>query len=287
MHDLGRMVQRGIKGKEPLPPPFPEWGVRGMHLYPGSVHLFAGMAGTFKTMVVNAAVINMGVPTFMFSTDSDDLTQASRLLAQASGTTVEQARIMAIKDQQRAATLLRERYGHIKWCFLSDPSGDDVWNHLYAYATRYGDWPRVVVIDILSDVVFENAESEWAALRGAMKQFNIVARETNAAVILVHHCTEGARTTDMTPCPSRDQIMGKDMRHPVLVVTFGKDSNDDLHAACVKLRHGKADASGRSSFRMFVDPTTSRVADYDPRLRTLVRPVVSWGGWDPGEDDDE
>lgn len=289
MHDLGRLVARGITGKEPLPAPFPEWGKRGHLLYPGSTHLYAGVAGTFKTMVTTATIVNMGVPTLTFSTDSDDLTMASRLLSLATGRPTVEMRLMALRNPEGAAQILSDRYGYIKWSFKTDPDGDDIWHNLYAYATRYGAYPRLVVADILSDVVFTDAESEWAALRITMKNFNIIARETDAAVLLVHHATEGVKTSDMNPCPGRDAIMGKDSKHPVLVMTFGKDSQDDLHAACVKARHGKADMTGRSSFRMSVDPTTSWVGDYDPARRPSLQLANRWQGWAPGggEDDDD
>lgn len=288
MHDLGRVVARGIAGKEPLPDPFPDWGQRGIHVYPGSLHLYAGIAGTYKSMVVTQAVINMGLPTFVFSTDSDDLTMASRLLANATGKPATEMRKLAIKDPSAAADILGGRFGFIKWSFETDLTGDGIWHSLYAYATRYGGFPRQIVIDILSDVVFEDAESEWSALRKAMKQFNVVARETSAAVHLVHHATEGFRTTDMHPCPSRADIMGKDSRHPVVIMTFGKDSRGDLHAACVKNRHGDSDASGKSSFRMHVDPTTSKVQDFKPHLALVPAQSGSWRGWsrDDGEEDE-
>ena len=79
--------------------------------------------------------------------------------------------------------------------------------------------------------------------------------------------------------------MGKDLRHPVVVMTFGKDQQGDLHAACVKNRHGEADATGHASFRMSVDPVTSRVSDYKPGIssRPRLTAVGGWGGW--GEDD--
>jgi hypothetical protein len=259
-----------------------------MFIYPGSVHLFAGLAGTFKSMVTMGAVINMAVPTLVFSTDSDDLTMASRLLAQATGRPTSQMRTMALNQPEAAANVLSERYGFIKWSFESDQTGDGIWHNLYAYATRYGEYPRLVVVDILSDVTFENAESEWAALRASMKQLNVVARETNAAVILVHHASEAARTSDVYPCPGRDAIMGKDPRHPVLIVTFGKDSKGGLHVACLKSRHGEADASGHTSFPMSVDPTTSKVTDYNPQL-AAARAVMAagWQGWGEDENDGE
>lgn len=250
-----------------------------MRFYPGSVHLLAGMAGTYKSMITMQAVINMNVPTFVFSTDSDDLTMAARLYANATGKPYDNALGDILRQPDTASSILKQRYGHIKWSFISDLDGDELWNHLYAYATRYGEYPKLIVVDILSDVVFENAESEWAALRSSMKQLNIVARETSAAVILVHHVTEGARTNDMFPCPGRADIMGKDSRHPVLMVTFGKDGAGDLHVACVKLRHGTCDATGRTSFRMSVDPETSRVNDWQPHQRAMSTPVPAWRGW--------
>jgi len=255
-----------------------------LRIYPGSTHLFAGVAGTYKSMVAMGAVINMAVPTFVFSTDSDDLTMASRLLANATGRPTDQMRVMALQQPEAAAKVLAEKYGHIKWAFDSDQTGDGIWHNLYAYATRFGDWPRLVVVDILSDITFESAESEWAALRASMKQLNVVARETNAAVILVHHASEASRTNDMYPCPGREAIMGKDPRHPVLMMTFGKDSRGDLHAACVKNRHGEADATGHTSFRMGIDPATSRVTTYSPHQRQAV-PAGGWRGW--GEENED
>lgn len=294
MHDLGRIVQRGIQGKAPLPPAYPEWARRGMHVYPGSTHLIAGVAGTYKSMIVQNAIVNMGVPTLVFSTDSDDLTVASRLLGLATGRPTDQTRLMALQQPEQAAQLLSTKYGFIKWSFVSDPDGDAVWNHVFAYGTRYGRWPRLIVVDIVTDVAFETAETEWAALRVAMKQFNILARETNAAVILVHHVTEGTKTTDMFPCPSRNDIMGKDVRHPVMVVTCGKDSRGDAHVAAVKLRHSKADASGKDSFRMFVNPDTSQVTDWDEYSHLhaanfrVPTPVLarSWGEAHPHNEED-
>lgn len=260
--------------------------MREMLLYPGSVHLFAGAAGTYKSMVTLGAVVNMAVPTLIFSTDSDDLTQASRLLSITTGRKTADTRMLALRNPEAASRILRERYGHIKWSFETDLDGDGLWNTLYAYVIRHGQYPKLIVVDILSDVIFESAESEWAALRVAMKQLNVVARETEAAVILVHHVTEGAKTSDMNPCPGRDAIMGKDMRHPVLVVTFGKDSYGDLHAACVKLRHGTADATGRTSFRMAVDPETAKVSDWIPGVSNRRVPAMAggWQGWATGEE---
>lgn len=285
MHDLGRLVARGIKGKEPLPMPFRSWKERGMLIYPGSVTLIAGMAGTYKSMVASNLVAAMGQPSLVFSNDTDDLTVAARLLGMATGSSVDQCRIAAVHQPEQASAILRKRYGHIKWAFSPDPSLDDIWLHTHAWAERYGDWPRVITIDIASNVGIDHGSyDEWGALRELMRQSNVLARETGAAVIAVHHCAEGAKTTDTFPCPSRGDVMGKISALPVLMVTLGKDSRGDLHAACVKARNAASDATGRSSFRMHVDPSTGRVQDYDPHLHqraTYAPRVASWeGGWE-------
>lgn len=282
MHDLSRIVARGITGKAPLRAPFRSWAERGMLFYPGSVHLLAGKAGTFKSMVALNAIVNMGETALAFSNDTDDLTTAARLLGMTTGRSVDEMRRWAVEGRHEAAAILR-RYSFIRWAFDPNPELNVVWDYVHAYAERYGDWPRVILIDIASNVGLESSYDEWGALRELMRQANVLARVTNAAVIAVHHCGDGARTPDDHPCPSRADVMGKITALPVLITTMGKDSRGGLHAACVKARHAESDESGASSFRMHVDPSTGRVADYNP---ALARAAVGYAGgtWDDWSD---
>lgn len=284
MHDLGRLVARGIKGKEPLPAPFKDWAKRGMLIYPGSVTLIAGLAGVHKSMLVANAVINMGQKTLFFSNDTDELTVAARLLGIATRQPTEYWRHRAVQYPREAAQHL-ERFRNIKWAFSPDPTLDDVWLHTYAWAEMHGEWPKVIVLDIASNVYVEGTD-EWAALRELMRQANVLARTTGAAVIVVHHCAEGTKVTESEPCPSRSSVMGKISALPVLMVTLGKNSEENVvWAACVKARNAPCDPTGRTSFRMAVDPASSLVEDYDPsrhfRAYANVATGVYGGGWEP------
>lgn len=210
-------------------------------------------------MVTLNAIVNMKVSTLVFSTDSDDLTIASRLIAITTGRTTESAEQWMAQSPHEAAKVL-EPYRHkLKWNFHPNPSLDDIWLEAYAYLEIYGQWPEMIVLDILSDVTHGGAD-EWGALREVMRQAKVLARETGAAVLLVHHCTDAVAKGKV--CPSRSDVMGKVSMQPILMLTFGKDAGGNYWVACVKNRFGPSDASGEARYRMALNAATSTVGDW-------------------------
>lgn len=258
MLTLSKFVARGVVGNEPLPFAFSSWSERKMLLRRGNVHLFSGMSGSFKTMVVLNLVVKMGVSTLAFSNDSDDLTVASRLLGIATGRDTEELESWIARHPQEAGREL-SRYDFLKWKFTPSPSLDDLWQELYAYHEMEGRYPELLVVDILSNIASDFGD-EWSTLREVMRQANVIARETGAAVLLVHHCTDGSRST----VPSRAEVLGKISALPVLMVNFGVDEQGRLWAACVKNRFGKSDKDAKYPFQMGVEPACARVSDYIP-----------------------
>lgn len=243
-----------------------------MFIRRASVHMFSGMAGSFKTMVVLNAIVNMGVPTLAFSNDSDDLTVASRLLGIATGRETEELESWISQHPDAAATALN-RYDFLKWVFAPNPTLDDLWLEMYAYHEVNGRYPELVVVDILSNVGHD-AGDEWSTLREVMRQANVLARETGAAVVLVHHCTDGSRNK----VPTRAEVLGKISTLPVLMVNFGADEYGALWVACVKNRFGKADKDARNPWLMAVTPACARVGDHTSETHSYA----SWGeeeGW--------
>jgi hypothetical protein len=246
-----------------------------MLLRKGNVALFAAVAGMGKTMVALNAIINMAVPTLVFSSDSDDMTIAQRLIAIRTNRTTDQAEAWIASEPANAAAALRPLRDNLKWQFNPNPTLDDIWLNSYAYLEAYGEWPHLIVIDILSDVSHDGKD-EWATLREVLRQSKVLARETNACVLLVHHCTEGIPESRITP--SRGDVMGKLSAQPALMVTFGQDQTGGFWAACVKNRFGPSKKSGENRFRMTWDPERSKVGDW-------IEPV--YGGSVQGEEDDQ
>nr|WP_258564662.1 helicase RepA family protein [Streptomyces himalayensis] len=238
--------------------------------------MLAGVPGSHKTRIMLNAVVNMGVSTLAFSTDSDQDTVSSRLLAKATNTPTAVTEEWLRTEPEKCARLLAQ-YDFLRWDFRPDPSLDDIWHGLYAYHEAEGRYPDQTVIDIASDVGHDTGD-EWGSLRDLMRQAKVIARETGTHLLLVHHASDSERTK--RPCPRRSDIHGKVAAIPELIVTCGTTNTGDLHVACVKNRHAKADADASNHFPMHLDAATSLVGDY------IERPhAPAYGGW--GQDQHE
>lgn len=270
---LSRSVKRGVSGKEPLPPAFASWESRGIRFRRSSVSMLAGIPGSHKTRIMLNAALNMGVTTKAFSTDSDEDTIQSRILARAAGQPTSVTEGWLRTDREQASRLL-EPYDFIDWDFRPDPTLDDIWHGLYAYHEAEGRYPDQTIIDIASDVGHDTGD-EWGSLRDLMRQAKVIARETKTHLLLVHHAADSERTK--RPCPRRSDIHGKIAAIPELIVTCGMTGSGDLHVACVKNRHAKADADAGNHFPMTLDATTSFIGDHVPH-------IPAYGGWGGGED---
>jgi hypothetical protein len=235
--------------------------------------MLAGVPGSHKTRIMLNAVVNMGVSTLAFSTDSDQDTISSRLLAIATRhpTTVTEE---WLRTQPDSCARHLSKYDFIRWDFRPDPTLDDIWHGLYAYHETEGRYPDQTVIDIASDVGHDTGD-EWGSLRDLMRQAKVIARETGTHLWLVHHCSDSPGTKK--PCPRRADIHGKVAAIPELIVTCGTDASGGLYAAPVKNRHAKASADAEIRIPMTLDAGTSFVGDY------VSQPHAYAGGWGSSE----
>lgn len=244
-----------------------------MHFRRSSVSMIFGIAGSHKTRVVLNALANMQVPTLVFSTDSDMDTVSSRLLALSQRAPTATTEDWLRQDPVKASRLL-ERFDFLSWDFSPNPTLDEVWLSVYAYAEREGRWPEQIVVDIASDIGHDTGD-EWGSLRDLLRQAKVMARETGAHVLLVHHASESQNTKK--PCPRRSDMHGKVAAIPVLIVSVGMDDRGDLWAACVKNRFGHAKADASECFRMALDASQSYVGDWISQPQGM-----SWGRGEEG-----
>lgn len=237
----------------------------------GNLSMLFGEPGSHKTRIMLNAVVNMAVPTMAFSTDSDQDTVASRLLAMATKTPTDETENWLAQDPDRCQQIL-SRYDFIRWDFRPDPSMDDIWYGLHAYHEVEGQWPELIVVDIASDVGHDVGE-EWSSLRDLMQQSKIIARETGAHVLVLHHASDSPSTKK--PCPRRSDMSGKLAARPAMVISCGMTDTQELHVAVVKNRHGRADKNADNHFRMALDADRSIVGDHVQIPYSLQR--SSWG----------
>lgn len=277
MQTLSRSVGRNEAAAEPLPMPFASWADKGIRFRRSSVSMIAGLPASYKTMLTLNLLVGMKVPTLAFNTDSSLETVRARLLAIASGRPTEETESWAFSQPQKAAELL-SAYDFLKFDFKPNPELNDIWFETYAYAEVHGRWPEQIAIDIISDVSHETGD-EWATLRELMRQSKVLARDTGAHVLLVHHASDSPSTK--RPCPRRSDIHGKVAAIPELIVTSGMDDQGRLNVAAVKNRHAKADKDAQNYFPMDLHAERAYVGDH-VHIPFGLRYGAGYGG--PGED---
>jgi hypothetical protein len=226
--------------------------------------MIAGPPGSMKTILTLNMVEKIACPTLYFSSDSDDFTMASRVLAMKTGETTEQTEEWTRTNVIHAQKILRS-FDFVRWSFHSAPTLDHMELEADAYAEVNGEYPHLVVIDIMMDVDFEGAgeQNYWAL----MAELKVLARKWMSAVLIVHHTSEAVKGE---PCPPRSAIMGKANQLPALILTLNGNSiavDSYLEVAVVKNRFGPQDPTGRTAFKMKAEPQCSRIMEWHEELR--------------------
>jgi hypothetical protein len=94
-----------------------------------------------------------------------------------------------------------------------------------------------------------------------MKELKYLARDTNAAVLVLHHTKEGF---EGFPCQPRSAIQGLVNQIPAMVLTIGQMKQGDetyLCVAPVKNRYGRADQTGNNYVSLSFNPDNMYLDD--------------------------
>lgn len=225
-----------------------------------------------KTTFMLNIVDKMGgnVPTLYHSSDSDDFTMASRVLAMRSGMSTAEAEELVLTTPHLATKVLKE-FDHVKWSFHAAPTLEHMWREAEAFREVWGTYPHHTVVDILMDVDYEGAgeQNYWSL----MAELKVMARDQQTALTIVHHTSESSKAG--TP-PPRAAIMGKASQLPILVLTLWGDGHaGTLDVAVVKNRFGPGDAMAKKFFRMSVDPSICLVEEVEQDVELLYRDGTS------------
>lgn len=234
--------------------------------------MFAGPPGSMKTVTLINVAMKTDVPTLYFSSDSDDHTVASRVLAYQTGNTSDVTEQWLKNNQEWASEVLKAA-DHVKWCFNPSPSIEDLYAECDAFAEIHGQYPHMIVIDVLMDIDDGSGavdQNYWTT----MQELKIMARETQSAIVIAHHTTESVKGE---PCQPRSAIMGKANQLPILIITLNGDAqNGRLHMSITKNRYGKDDQTGKTYFSLEVDPAICKINELPVLESTVVSTVGPW-----------
>lgn len=228
---------------EPLPTVFPRLAGNTVHFRRGQYHLIAAAPGVGKSLLSLSLAVQAKVPTFYFSADSDAFTMYVRTAARETGwLTTEVEAQLASKNTQFIDATVNAATRHLRWCFDTNPDCDTVEEELRAYATVYGCYPSLIVMDNITNLWTESGEGQ-AGTEAACDYLHALARKTGAAVVGLHHVT-GEFDDGTRPVPLSG-LKGKVSKVPECVLTLFRDPAvpNAMGIAVVKNRTGRADPS--------------------------------------------
>jgi hypothetical protein len=249
MRTLGSVARRPQEAGEFLPAVFTALENAGIRLRDSTVTFIAGVAGSMKTGLALYWVGRWNRPTLYFSADSEPFEIFERAAAMVSGDTMNKVR------QNMPAYEAAVNGLNIRFVFEDSPTYKDVELEVGAYAEVYGEWPKVIVIDNLLNLVGDN-ENEWGAHRDSARVVHRLARITKAKVLVLAHMGESVKDPSSQP-PPRTMLQGKVSHLPKVILSLAFDGQR-LKVAPVKNRFGPGDASGSTFVELYCDPSTNR-----------------------------
>jgi predicted ATP-dependent serine protease len=254
---LTRSVGRPDIGGEPMPPVFRTFDLNQIVLRRAEVSMIAGQPGAGKSTLALALALRMQSPTLYLSADTNAHTMAMRLYSMITGTSQSDAeKVISNEPDKARETLLLSN--HIYWSFDSNPGLNDIDEEVTAVEELLGEPPALIVVDNLMDVAMDGGE-EFGGMRSAMKELKYLARDTNAAVLVLHHTKE---SYSADPCPPRSSVQGMVNQLPALILTLGQHQGL-MAVASVKNRYGKADPSGNTPVWLQFNPEYMFISDLE------------------------
>jgi hypothetical protein len=182
-----------------------------------------------------------------FSADSDAFTQLSRSMSILKGWDTEKAtRLVRSNDLREVEAEFRDI--PIRFKCEASPTLKQIETAMQAYDEVYGDFPALVVVDNITNVISSAEDDDpFSGLEALMDYLHDMARRTAACVVGLHHVTGEYNNGDKAiPLGG---VKGQIGRVPELVLTLHKVSSefgpDTLNISTVKNRAGRMDPSGQ------------------------------------------
>lgn len=258
MQSLSKAFGRSANIGRPLPEVYKSFTLSKIVFRLSATSMIAGAPGSFKScLALNllARWAQQGVYGLYFSADADEFTTAKRVAAILTRRTVETVE-QGMRGKQ--AGFYREALtavDHTRWVYKASDI-DDIDRHLRGFEAVYGSFPNVVFIDNLLNV--SDAGEDWASAREFIRNLDILAREAECHVCVLHHTSEADWRQGLPP--PRASIMGKISQFPRLILTVGC-TDMVLNVACTKNTNGPQDPSGNTFTPLNIDPERMLITD--------------------------
>ncbi len=232
---------------DPLPSPFEGLAAIGAHHRKGQVSIVAAASGSGKTAyATHVAVYSEHDPItpvrgLYVSSDSDQITVGVRIAAGVLEKDCEDVEALLRSNDQATWDVVERATQHLWFYWAPEPSIQDIYDEVLAYAYVNGEWPELIVVDNLINVDAEG-ESGHEQKGDVMLQLKKLATETNAHIMVLHHVTKGYEDGNI-PIP-KTGLLDSVAKHPRLVLTIYKVAEGLMGVRVVKNSNGTMDGSG-------------------------------------------
>lgn len=222
----------------------------GVHFRRSQLTLIAAGPGVGKSLISVTLAVRSKVPTLYYSADSDEHTMYTRIGAMLSGweTQAVEDAVRNRTDGYRTIEAHIARADNVRWSFNPDPDTHDLEMDLQAFAGTYGEFPALIVVDNLKDLYGSTEDGEFS-MGERCKYLKVVARNTGAAVVALHHVT-GEYDDGNKPVPMSG-LIEKISKIPECIITAHRnpsavtfDGRQEMCLCPVKNRGGRAEPSG-------------------------------------------
>jgi hypothetical protein len=239
---------RQARGGRPLPTVFPSLERAGVRPRLGQVTLIVGQPNAGKTLFALNYAMALNLPTLYLSADTDQFTLGTRAGALASGRTIADV-------EENYRTLVMDQNEGIEFSFDSLADQNSIRLEIVAYAEKYGQWPKLIIIDNLLNIG-EASSGDWSEMMRAMHTFHVMARTMGAAVFVLHHTNE---SVPGNPCPPRFAITNKVSQLPELILSLAQSGDERMAACAVKNRNGRSYPAGNRPTWLYLNFNTLAV----------------------------
>lgn len=259
MLSASRSLRRGASGGKTLPDidALASLHDAGVHFRLGQVTEIVGRPGAGKSNFAQAIVTRWaraGLPVLYFSLDQDPWTSGVRQAAAVTGHRQEEIAEALLGP---GAAYYEEELADlpVDYCFDTRPELPDIGQELDAYVELWDRYPTVIVIDNLLNI--EAGEGGHGDQKFVFRNLQGLARDTGAAVFVLHHAREGVRDTTRPPLMS--EIDNKQSQIPELILGLAADDGV-FRIAALKVRSGgKSDPEAKRVHRVGVDLSTVQI----------------------------
>lgn len=224
----------------------------------GSVVIVAGGSGAGKSAFALNLAIKSEATGIYFTADSRPGTQLARAASLVTGRPFRET----AKEVERGYYFDKELapLRRIRWDTNAGPNETDIEESLEAYGFLHGEYPELVIVDNLMNVVTEESgEGGRVNVQNFLLFLTELAHTKGCCVVVLHHVV-GQYGDGVTPIPLTG-LIDKHDKSAELVLTIYRVDERTMGVCIVKNRDGMANAAGGLVVELDLDFEHMRVTD--------------------------